>query len=149
MSQNNWGYITKTYLYVLRGLKNTANEQSNKAAKYYVVNSITQIVIIVFSSISSALLTSNDNNEVIIQEIADEMVSKIIENAPTPTSTPTAMAMATDGIKVIDTNAPVEVDYSKMQVAMLKKMVAERNLAQGVSKMKKQDLIDVLMNKSQ
>ena len=65
MSQNNWGYITKTYLYVLRGLKNTANEQSNKAAKYYVVNSITQIVIIVFSSISSALLTSNDNNEVI------------------------------------------------------------------------------------
>ena len=88
---------------------------------------------------------SNDNNEVIIQEIADEIVSKIIENAPTPTSTPTA----TDGIKVIDTNAPVEVDYSKMQVSMLKKMVAERKLAQGVSKMKKQDLIDVLMNKSQ
>ena len=29
------------------------------------------------------------------------------------------------------------------------KKVAERKLAQGVSKMKKQDLIDVLMNKSQ
>lgn len=49
--------------------------------------------------------------------------------------------------KIIDTTAPVDVDYNKMQVAMLKKMVAERNLAQGVSKMKKQELVNVLMNK--
>jgi hypothetical protein len=69
MSQTNWEYITKTYLYLLRGLKNTANEHSNKAAKYYVVNSITQIVIIVFSSISSALLTSNDNNTEVIRYV--------------------------------------------------------------------------------
>ena len=36
-----------------------------------------------------------------------------------------------------------------MQVALLKKMVSERKLAQGVSKMKKQELVDVLMNQHQ
>lgn len=48
-------------------------------------------------------------------------------------------------IKVVDTSSHVDIDYNKMQVAMLKKMVAERNLAQGVSKMKKQELVNVLM----
>lgn len=78
-------------------------------------------------------------NEVIAQEVAQKMVNKIIEDTST----------ISDEVKVIDTNAPVKVDYSKMQVSLLKKMVAERQLAQGVSKMKKQDLIDVLMTKSQ
>jgi len=50
-----------------------------------------------------------------------------------------------ENTKVVNTNMNVDVDYNKLQVGMLKKMVAERNLAQGVSKMKKQELIDVLM----
>ena len=86
-----------------------------------------------------------DNTEVtqtkIAQEVAEEMVSKIVEES--------AATQSPDGVKVIDTSAPVEVDYSKMQVGLLKKMVSERKLAQGVSKMKKQELIDVLMSKSQ
>jgi hypothetical protein len=40
-------------------------------------------------------------------------------------------------------NAP-DLDYSKMQVSALKKMVSERNLASGVSKLRKQELIDIL-----
>lgn len=76
-------------------------------------------------------------NEVVAQEVAQKMVNKIIDHTST----------ISDEVKVIDTNTPVEVDYSKMQVSLLKKMVAERNLAQGVSKMKKQDLINVLMTK--
>lgn len=86
-----------------------------------------------------------DNTEAtqakIAQEVAEEMVSKIVEDS--------SASQSEDGVKVIDTSAPVEVDYSKMQVGILKKMVSERKLAQGVSKMKKQELIDVLMNKSQ
>ena len=86
-----------------------------------------------------------DNTEAtqakIAQEVAEEMVSKIVEES--------AATQSPDGVKVIDTSAPVEVDYSKMQVGLLKKMVSERKLAQGVSKMKKQELIDVLMSKSQ
>lgn len=86
-----------------------------------------------------------DNTQVtqakIAQEVAEEMVSKIVEDS--------SASQSEDGVKVIDTSAPVEVDYSKMQVGILKKMVSERKLAQGVSKMKKQELIDVLMNKSQ
>lgn len=74
----------------------------------------------------------------IAENVAQQMVSEIVEKVPD-----------SEEVKVIDTNAPVEVDYSKMQVAILKKMVAERKLAQGVSKMKKQELIDVLMSKSQ
>ena len=85
-----------------------------------------------------------DNTEAtqakIAQEVAEEMVSKIVEDS--------SASQSEDGVKVIDTSAPVEVDYSKMQVGILKKMVSERKLAQGVSKMKKQELIDVLMNKS-
>ena len=50
-----------------------------------------------------------------------------------------------ENTKVVNTNMNADVDYNKLQVGMLKKMVAERNLAQGVSKMKKQELIDVLM----
>lgn len=86
-----------------------------------------------------------DNTEAtqakIAQEVAEEMVSKIVEES--------AATQSPDEVKVIDTSAPVEVDYSKMQVGLLKKMVSERKLAQGVSKMKKQELIDVLMSKSQ
>lgn len=79
------------------------------------------------------------NNETTTAEnIAEEMVNKIVEEVSD-----------SDEVKVIDTTTPVEVDYSKLQVAMLKKMVSERKLAQGVSKMKKQELIDLLMNKSQ
>ena len=77
----------------------------------------------------------------ITQEVAEEMVSKIVEDS--------SSSQSEDGVKVIDTSAPVQVDYSKMQVGLLKKMVSERKLAQGVSKMKKQELIDVLMSKSQ
>ena len=77
----------------------------------------------------------------IAQEVAEEMVSKIVEDS--------SSSQFEDGVKVIDTSAPVEVDYNKMQVGILKKMVSERKLAQGVSKMKKQELIDVLMSKSQ
>ena len=88
---------------------------------------------------------SLDNTEAtqakIAQEVAEEMVSKIVEDSVT--------SQSKDDVKVIDTSAPVEVDYSKMQVGLLKKMVSERKLAQGVSKMKKQELIDVLMSKSQ
>ena len=51
--------------------------------------------------------------------------------------------------KVIEPDTSVDIDYSKMQVALLKKMVSERKLAQGVSKMKKQELVDVLMNQHQ
>jgi hypothetical protein len=40
-------------------------------------------------------------------------------------------------------NAP-DLDYSKMQVSALKKMVSDRNLASGVSKLRKQELIDIL-----
>ena len=69
MSQTNWGYVTRTYLYLLRGLKNTADDYSNKAAKYNVINATTQIVIIVFSSISSALLSSSDNNTDVIRYV--------------------------------------------------------------------------------
>lgn len=79
-----------------------------------------------------------NNETTTAQNIAEEMVGKIVEEVSD-----------SDEVKVIDTNAPVEVDYSKLQVAMLKKMVSERKLAQGVSKMKKQELIDLLMNKSQ
>lgn len=86
-----------------------------------------------------------DNTEAtqakIAQEVAEEMVSKIVEDS--------AASQSSDGVKIIDTDASVEVDYSKMQVGILKKIVSERKLAQGVSKMKKQELIDVLMNKSQ
>lgn len=77
----------------------------------------------------------------IAQQVAEEIVSKIVEDS--------ASSQSEDGVKIIDTSAPVEVDYSKMQVGLLKKMVSERKLAQGVSKMKKQELIDVLMSKSQ
>lgn len=79
-----------------------------------------------------------NNETTTAQNIAEEMVDKIVEEVS-----------YSDEVKVIDTNTSVEVDYSKLQVAMLKKMVSERKLAQGVSKMKKQELIDVLMNKSQ
>ena len=86
-----------------------------------------------------------DNSEVtqakIAEEVAEEMVNKIVENS--------AASEPSEDLKIIDTNAPVDVDYSKMQVAMLKRMVSERKLAQGVSKMKKQELIDVLMSKTQ
>lgn len=86
-----------------------------------------------------------DNTEAtqakIAQEVAEEMVSKIVEDS--------AASQSSDGVKIIDTDASVEVDYSKMQVGILKKIVSERKLAQGVSKMKKQELIDILMNKSQ
>ncbi len=79
------------------------------------------------------------NNETTTAEnIAEEMVNKIVGEVS-----------YSDEVKVINTTTPVEVDYSKLQVAMLKKMVSERKLAQGVSKMKKQELIDLLMNKSQ
>ena len=73
-----------------------------------------------------------------VEKIAEEVVNKVVEEVSD-----------SDDVKVIDTTTPVEVDYSKLQVAMLKKIVSERKLAQGVSKMKKQELIDVLMNKSQ
>lgn len=45
-------------------------------------------------------------------------------------------------VKLINTN--VEMDYSKMQVSALKKMVSERNLATGVAKLRKQELIEIL-----
>ena len=78
------------------------------------------------------------NNVPVAETVPQEMVNKIVEEVS-----------ESQEVKVIDTNAPVDIDYSKMQVGMLKKMVAERKLAQGVSKMKKQELIDVLMNKAQ
>jgi hypothetical protein len=72
------------------------------------------------------------------EKIGETIANKIVEEVSD-----------SDEVKVIDTNASVEVDYNKLQVTMLKKMVSERKLAQGVSKMKKQELIDLLMNKSQ
>ena len=45
-------------------------------------------------------------------------------------------------VKLIKTN--VDMDYSKMQVSALKKIVSERNLATGVAKLRKQELIDIL-----
>lgn len=90
---------------------------------------------------SENLVNTEATQAKIAQEVAEEMVSKIVEDS--------ASSQSEDGVKVIDTSAPVEVDYSKMQVGILKKMVSERKLAQGVSKMKKQELIDVLMSKSQ
>ena len=70
--------------------------------------------------------------------IAEEMVTKIVDEVSD-----------TDSVKVIDTNTPpVDVDYSKLQVAMLKKWLSESSLKVFLQ-MKKQELIDVLMNKSQ
>ena len=80
-----------------------------------------------------------DENTDDINNVANNMTETIIEDALNTTVT-----LSNGDTKVIETSS-VDVDYSKMQVAMLKKMVAERNLAQGVSKMKKQELIDVLM----
>lgn len=74
-----------------------------------------------------------------ITTVANNIVETVIEDVVS-----SAMTLSNGDTKVIETPS-IDVDYSKMQVAMLKKMVAERNLAQGVSKMKKQDLIDVLM----
>ena len=53
--------------------------------------------------------------------------------------------------KVTETKVVAEppVDYSKLQVAILKQMVSERKLAKGVSKLKKQELIDILMKKNE
>lgn len=74
-----------------------------------------------------------------ITTVANNIAETVIENVVS-----SAMTLSNGDTKVIETPS-IDVDYSKMQVAMLKKMVAERKLAQGVSKMKKQDLIDVLM----
>lgn len=74
-----------------------------------------------------------------ITTVANNIVETVIEDVIS-----SAMTLSNGDTKVIETPS-IDVDYSKMQVAMLKKMVAERKLAQGVSKMKKQDLIDVLM----
>lgn len=56
-------------------------------------------------------------------------VESVVDNAPS------------EVVKMI--NAP-DLDYSKMQVSALKKMVSDRNLASGVSKLRKQELIDIL-----
>lgn len=96
--------------------------------------------------VESEPLGSNDSH--VIQGVAQEMANTIVKEV-TDAIADQSQNEVEEEIKVIDTNAPVEVDYSKMQVAMLKKMVAERKLAQGVSKLKKQELVDILMNKSQ
>lgn len=71
----------------------------------------------------------------VVNNIAKTVIEDVVNSA---------MTLSNGDTKVIETPS-IDVDYSKMQVSMLKKMVTERNLAQGVSKMKKQDLIDVLM----
>ncbi len=72
----------------------------------------------------------------IANEVSEEVAKKVVDEL-------------LGEVKTINTNIPIEVDYSKMQVSMLKKLVSERKLAQGVSKMKKQELVDILMSKGE
>ena len=78
-------------------------------------------------SISDDNAVNKDNHDTEVQNQTE--VESVVDNPPS------------EVVKMI--NAP-DLDYSKMQVSALKKMVSERNLASGVSKLRKQELIDIL-----
>ena len=50
----------------------------------------------------------------------------------------------TDGTETNSEGESPDIDYTKMQVAALKKIVSERNLASNVSKLRKPELLTLL-----